>query len=139
LEVSFSEERFAPLDSSYQTAASEDAAYGPSGDSLSLNLSEELLSINCSVALARGHQPSDLALAAFRDSPRAARSSCFLAALGVLPALADVCHGRRTDSLAASNLAGRILFLQEDEDAGTFLGNKRRHFRVKGQDKEERG
>jgi hypothetical protein len=36
------------------------------------------------------------------------------------------------DSLAASNLAGRVLFLQEDEDAGTFLGRERRHFRVKG-------
>ena len=139
LEVPLLKERLPPLDSSHQTDAPEDAAHGSTGDGLSFTLPEELLGVDCSVALARGHQPSNPTLSTFRDSLRAARSSCVLAALGLLPALADVCHGRRADSLAASNLVGRVLFLQEDEDAGTFLGSKRRHFRVKSQDEEERG
>jgi len=132
LTVSLLEERLPPPDSSHQTAAPEDTAYGPNGGYLSLLLPEELLSIDCSVALARGHQPTDLTLAAPRDSSRPARSSCILAALGLLPALVDSQHGRRLDSLAASNLAGRVLFLQEDEDAGAFLESERRHFRAKG-------
>src|SRR5262249_42911415 len=124
--VSLLEERLPPLDPSHQTAALEEVAHNPGGDGGFPLLPEDLLRVGRSATLTRGHQLSNPTLAAFRDSPRATHSACILVALGLLPMLADVCHGRRADSLAASNLAGWVLFLQEDEDAGAFLGSERR-------------